>query len=193
MGKKDLLYLLIIICFAGGSYLYIMDIRTEQANYCYRMFKIFNDALLQEDLVISENTSLELDLIGTLEFGLTRVSCSEFLEIRLHRNPHNLFNNGMPECVNEEVPDAWVESKKSINKNGVTVCAIPCAVFQMPFKGGLNGNYLGHIKGSQNIFVKDVIKIIKEHDRVNPWDREWISFEYNGDIYYTSNQNVRFD
>ena len=73
-------------------------------------------------------------------------------------------------------------------------CDIPCAVYQMPFKGGLSGNYLGHIKNSQKIFIKDEIKTIRDSGRYEnryPWYREWYSFEYKGDIYYTSKANFK--
>ena len=75
------------------------------------------------------------------------------MQIRIRFKNYNLFKDGIPECQGEEVPNAWVESKNNLNRFEVTTCEIPCAIFQMPFVGALNGNNLGNIKGSQKILL----------------------------------------
>ena len=142
----------------------------------------------------ADNNDLRINLIGTLQYGGGRVSCDEFVQIRYRYKHYSLFENGIPDCEGNEVPSAWVETKKNINNYLRINCDIPCAVYQMPLKGGLSGNYLGHIKNSQKIFIKDEIKTIRDSgssENRYPWYREWYSFEYKGDIYYTTKANFK--
>ena len=142
----------------------------------------------------AENNELKISLIGSLSYGGGRVTCDEFVQIRSRYNHYSLFKNGIPKCQGNEVPSAWVETKESINDYLRINCNIPCAVYQMPLKGGLSGNYLGHIKNSQKIFIKDEIKTIRDSgssENLYPWYREWYSFEYKGDIYYTTKANFK--
>ena len=97
----------------------------------------------------ADNNELKINLIGTLQYGGGRVSCNEFVQIRYRYKHYSLFKNGIPDCKGNEVPSAWVETKKNINNYLSINCDIPCTVYQMPLKGGLSGNYLGHIKNSQ--------------------------------------------
>ena len=143
-----------------------------------------------EPLEETDNSHLKINLIGTTAYGGKRVSCNEFMEIRIRFENYNLFKDGIPECQGEEVPNAWVESKNNLNRFEVTTCEIPCAIFQMPFVGALNGNNLGNIKGSQKIFIKDEIKTIKHGDDfADSSYRDWYSFVYNGDVYYITKLN----
>lgn len=123
-----------------------------------------------------------------------RLTCEEFVQWRSEKwQTYSLYENGFPECQSEEVPDAWVESKKSINSFKVIKCDIPCTVYRMPLKGNESGQYLGHIRSTQEIYIKDEIKTIENAgsaEIMHPWYREWYSFEYKGDIYYTTKANV---
>ena len=141
-----------------------------------------------------KNNQLDINLIGTLAYGGGRVTCDEFVKIRSEYKQYNLFKDGIPKCEGKEVPDAWIETKNSVNSYAEIHCAIPCAVYQMPLYGSLSGNYLGHIRSSQTIFLKDEIKTIKNAgnpENLYPWYREWYSFEYKGDIYFTTKRNIK--
>ena len=150
--------------------------------------------ILSPEIFADKNSQLDINLIGTLAYGGGRVTCDEFVKIRSKYNQYDLFKYGIPKCQGEEVPDAWVETKNSVNSYAEIHCAIPCAVYQMPLYGALSGNYLGHIRSSQTIFLKDEIKTIKNAGNPEnryPWYREWYSFEYKGDIYYTTKRNIK--
>ena len=63
----------------------------------------------------ADNNDLRIDLIGTLQYGGGRVSCNEFVQIRYRYKHYSLFENGIPDCEDNEAPSAWVETKKNIN------------------------------------------------------------------------------
>ena len=104
-----------------------------------------------------------------------------------------LFPNGeLPECINNELPDAWVESRTTINQYAYTVCEIPCNVRSLPMLSNSIAG-IGHIKGSKEILILELIEV---NDNVNnyhistPWYNYWYSFIHEGKKLYIHTENV---
>ncbi len=104
-----------------------------------------------------------------------------------------LFPNGeLPECINNELPDAWVESRTTINQYAYTVCEIPCNVRSLPILVD-PVNRIGHIIGSKKIFILDRIEVndsLLDIYKDSPWYKFWYSFNYDGKKLYIHTENV---
>ena len=104
-----------------------------------------------------------------------------------------LFPNGeLPECINNELPEAWVESRTPINRYGQTICKIPCNIRSLPILSNSITD-IGHINGSKEILILEVIEV---NDNVNnyhistPWYNYWYSFIHEGKKLYIHTENV---
>ncbi|SVE40572.1 uncharacterized protein METZ01_LOCUS493426, partial [marine metagenome] len=104
-----------------------------------------------------------------------------------------LFPNGeLPECINNELPDAWVESRTTINQYAYTVCEIPCNVRSLPILVD-PVNRIGHIIGSKKIFILERIEVndsLLDIYKDSPWYKFWYSFNYDGKKLYIHTGNV---
>ena len=104
-----------------------------------------------------------------------------------------LFPNGeLPECINNELPDAWVESRTTINQYAYTVCEIPCNVRSLPILVD-PVNRIGHIIGSKKIFILDRIEVndsLLDIYKDSSWYKFWYSFNYDGKKLYIHTENV---
>ena len=145
-----------------------------------------------ESLCISEKTS------RYCQFN-TYQSCNFLLGImhetwKSRDNYDALFPNGeLPECINNELPDAWVENRTPINRYGQTVCKIPCNVRSLPFMGYPNDR-IGHIIGSKKILILEKIEINANLNiyKESPWYNYWYSFNYEGKKLYIHTDNIVF-
>jgi len=108
-------------------------------------------------------------------------------------NYYVLFQDGeLPECTNNELPDAWIERKVPVNRYGQTVCKIPCNVRSLPFLGYPNDR-IGHIIGSKKILILEKIEVnanLSIRYKDSPWYNYWYSFNYDGKKLYIHTGNV---
>jgi hypothetical protein len=131
-------------------------------------------------------------------YFFTYQSCNTLLGV-MHEawtsrdNYDALFPNGkLPECINNELPEAWIESRTPINKYGETICKIPCNIRSLPILSNSITD-IGRINGSQEILILEVIEV---NDNVNnyhlstPWYNHWYSFIHEGKKLYIHTENV---
>ena len=108
-------------------------------------------------------------------------------------NYYELFQDGeLPECINNELPDAWVESRTTIDQYAYTVCEIPCNVRSLPILVD-PVNRIGHIIGSKKIFILERIEVndsLLDIYKDSPWYKFWYSFNYDGKKLYIHTENV---
>ena len=104
-----------------------------------------------------------------------------------------LFPNGkLPECINNELPEAWVESRTSINRYGQTICKIPCNIRSLPMLSNSIAD-IGHINGSKEILILEVIEVndnVNNYHTSTPWYNNWYSFMHEGKKLYIHTENV---
>ena len=104
-----------------------------------------------------------------------------------------LFPNGeLPECINNELPDAWVENRTPINRYGQTVCKIPCNVRSLPMLSNSIAG-IGHIIGSKKILILELVEVndnVNNYHTTTPWYNYWHSFIHEGKKLYIHTDNV---
>ncbi|OUU18342.1 MAG: hypothetical protein CBB97_21095 [Candidatus Endolissoclinum sp. TMED37] len=125
------------------------------------------------------------------------ISCDKLIQViknigNEHVNNNKLFDKGIPKCINEEFPEEWIKKKVSVNKYAFTKCTKqPCNISQFPFIGQTSRNEIGHILGTQKIFLKDEVTIIDGHSKTSkPWHKIWFSFSYKNKTFYISKLNI---
>ena len=108
-------------------------------------------------------------------------------------NYEALFPNGkLLECIGNELPEAWVESRTSINKYGQTICEIPCNIRSLPILSNSIAD-IGSINGSQEILILELIELndnVNNYHTSTPWYNYWYSFMHEGKKLYIHTENV---
>ena len=144
-----------------------------------------------ESLCISEKTS------RYCQFN-TYQSCNFLLGImhetwKSRDNYDALFPNGeLPECINNELPEAWVENRTSINRYGQTICKIPCNIRSLPMLSNSIAG-IGHIIGSKEILILELIEVndnVNNYHITTPWYNYWYSFIHEDKKLYIHTENV---
>ena len=104
-----------------------------------------------------------------------------------------LFPNGeLPECFNNELPEAWVENRTSINRYGQTICKIPCNIRSLPMLSNSIAG-IGHIIGSKKILILELVEVndnVNNYHTTTPWYNYWYSFIHEGKKLYIHTENV---
>ena len=104
-----------------------------------------------------------------------------------------LFPNGeLPECINNELPGAWVESRTPTNRYGQTICKIPCNIRSLPILSNSITD-IGHINGSKEILILELIEVndnVNNYHITTPWYNYWYSFIHEGKKLYIHTENV---
>ena len=174
--------------------------------YMSALFFSFNAFADNESLDIEfyqDDPEQESRCLSTMEMWSCRFntykSCNFLLGImhetwKRQDNYEALFPNGkLPECINNELPEAWVESKTPINKYGQTVCEIPCNIRSLPKLGTHPASSIGHINGSKEILILEKIEVtnhLNNYHNYQPWYNYWYTFMYEGKKLYIHTENV---
>ena len=98
-------------------------------------------------------------------------------------------------CINNELPEAWVESRISIKSFGLTVCEIGCNVRYFPIITS-PVEPIGRIQGSKEIFILEAIEItnnLNPNRYPSPWYNHWYTFMYDGKKLYIHKDNVNLE
>ena len=128
----------------------------------------------------------------------TYQSCNFLLSViheiwKSRDNYDALFPNGeLPKCINNEFPEAWIESRTSINKYGQTICEIPCNIRSLPMLSNSIAD-IGSINGSQEILILELIELndnVNNYHTSTPWYNYWYSFMHEGKKLYIHTENV---
>ena len=132
-------------------------------------------------------------------YFFTYQSCNTLLGV-MHEawtsrdNYDALFPNGkLPECINNELPKAWIESRTPINKYGETICKIPCNIRSLPILSNTITE-IGHINGSQEILILELIELndnVENYHLSTSWYNYWYSFMHEGKKLYIHTENVK--
>jgi hypothetical protein len=104
-----------------------------------------------------------------------------------------LFPKGeLPECINNELPDAWVENRTPINRYGQTICKIPCNIRSLPILSNSITD-IGHIIGSKKILILELVEVndnVNNYHTTTPWYNYWYSFIHEDKKLYIHTENV---
>ena len=128
----------------------------------------------------------------------TYQSCNFLLSViheiwKSRDNYDALFPNGeLPKCINNEFPEAWIESRTPINKYGQTICEIPCNIRSLPILSNSIAD-IGSINGSQEILILELIELndnVNNYHTSTPWYNYWYSFMHEGKKLYIHTENV---
>ena len=150
-------------------------------------------------LVFVSNSWAEEESLD-IEFFSEYKSCNELIIMMHERWKHKksyyeLFKDGgLPECINNELPESWVESRTTINNYAYTVCKIPCNVRFLPILVD-PVKRIGHISDNKKIFIMERIEVnenLLDIYKDNPWYKFWYSFNNDGKKLYIHTDNVVF-
>ena len=139
------------------------------------------------------------EMTGQKCFFSTYQSCNFLLSVihetwKSRDNYDALFPNGeLLKCINNEFPEAWIESRTSIKKYGQTICEIPCNIRSLPILSNSIAD-IGSINGSQEILILELIEVndnINNYHTSTPWYNNWYSFIHEGKKLYIHTENVR--
>jgi hypothetical protein len=147
----------------------------------------------------ADNESLDIEFSEFRPYQSCNVSLGVMHEWkgRTSRDEYDaLFPNGeLPECINNEFPEAWVERRTPINKYGETICKIPCNIRSLPLLSNTITN-IGHINGSQEILILELIELndnVNNYHTSSPWHNYWYSFMHEGKKLYIHTENVSLE
>ena len=138
------------------------------------------------------------EMTGQKCFFSTYQSCNFLLSViheiwKSRDNYDALFPNGeLPKCINNEFPEAWIESRTSIKKYGQTICEIPCNIRSLPMLSNSIAD-IGSINGSQEILILELIELndnVNNYHTSTPWYNYWYSFMHEGKKLYIHTENV---
>ena len=158
---------------------------------------ILISALLFSFNAFSDNESLDIEFSEFRPYQSCNVSLGVMhaWKWRTSRDEYDsLFPNGeLPECINNELPKAWIESRTPINKYGETICKIPCNIRSLPILSNTITE-IGHINGSQEILILELIELndnVENYHLSTSWYNYWYSFMHEGKKLYIHTENVK--
>ena len=151
-------------------------------------------SLLLSPNAFADNQSLDIEFWESRLYQSCNVSLGVMHEAWTSRDNYDaLFPNGeLPECINNELPEAWIESRTPINKYGETICKIPCNIRSLPILSN-SITEIGHINGSQEILILELIEVddnVNNYHLSTPWYNYWYSFIHEGKKLYIHTENV---